>query len=395
MGRGHRSFARVAYPVSAYDFDKVIERRGTASVKWDRYAGRDVLPLWVADMDFPAPAPVIEALARRVEHGVFGYTHASESLVEAVLAHADERYGWRIEAEWLVWLPGSVAGFHSACRLIGSDEPVISCPPIYPPFLAAPENMGRRRLTVPLADEAGRAVLDLDGLDEAFAGDGLFLFCNPHNPVGRVFDESELVALAERALRHDCLIVSDELHADLILEPGLRHCPLAAVAPELAARTITLFAPSKTFNLAGLGLAYAVIPDKLLRRRFKAAIEGILPYVNALAYAAAETVYRDGWDWHAALISCLRGNRDRVSEVLAGLPDVHAQAPEATYLYWMDLRATGIEDPVRHLERNGVGLSDGADFGAPGFARLNFACPRTTLDLALERLSNALSNSNV
>ncbi len=373
------------------DFDHVVERRGTASFKWDRYGGRDVLPLWVADMDFPAPAPVIEALARRVHHGVFGYTHASESLVEAVLAHVGERYGWRIEPGWLVWLPGSVAGLNAACHLIGSDEPVISCPPIYPPFLAASENMGRRRLTVPLADEAGRAVLDLDRLEGAFAEGGVFLFCNPHNPVGRVFDEAELAALAERALRHDCLIVSDELHADLVLEPGLRHRPLAAVAPELAARTITLFAPSKTFNLAGLGLAYAVIPDKPLRRRFKTAIEGILPYVNALAYAAAEAAYREGGDWLGALISYLRGNRDRVTQVLAELPGVRAQPPEATYLYWMDLRASGIEDPLRHLERHGLGLSDGADFGTPGFARLNFACPRRTLDLALERFAGALA----
>lgn len=377
------------------DFDRVVERRGTSSVKWDRYGGRDVLPLWVADMDFPAPAPVIEALTRRVHHGIFGYTHASETLVEAVLSHVGERYGWRIEPGWLVWLPGAVAGFNAACRLIEPDAPVISCPPIYPPFLAAPTNMNRRRVTVPLTAENDRPVLDLDRLEQAFAESGLFLFCNPHNPVGRVYSEAELAALAERALRHDGLIVSDELHADLVLEPGLRHRPLAAAAPELAARTITLFAPSKTFNLAGLGIGYAVIPDAKLRRRFKAAITGILPYVNALAYAAAEAAYREGWDWHAELIRYLRANRDRVTEALAPLPDVHARAPEATYLYWMDLRATGIEDPLRHIERHGLGLSDGADFGAPGFARLNFACPRKILDAALDRLAAALSRPGV
>jgi cystathionine beta-lyase len=251
--------------------------------------------------------------------------------------------------------------------------------------------MGRRLSEVPLVTESGRAVLDLDRLERAFADRGrLFLFCNPHNPLGRVFAEKELAAFAERALRHNVLIVSDELHADLVLEPGRHHRPLAAVAPELAARTITLLSPSKTFNLAGLGFGYAVIPDTQLRRRFRAAIEGILPYVNALAYAAAEAAYTQGWDWHAALIRYLCANRDRVTEALGAFPGVMATPPEGTYLYWMDLRDSGIGKPLRHFVRHGVGLSDGADFGAPGFARLNFACPRTMLDVALGRIAAAL-----
>ncbi|MGH8272942.1 MAG: MalY/PatB family protein [Gammaproteobacteria bacterium] len=372
------------------DFDRAVERRGTASVKWDHYGGRDVLPLWVADMDFPAPAPVIDALAQRVQHGVFGYTHATESLVETALEHVSAHYGWTIERDWLVWLPGTVPGIHAACRLIAEDAGVVTTTPIYPPFLAAAGHMQRRCIEAPLAAEAGRAVLDLDRLESTFAEGGrLFLFCNPHNPTGRVFTRAELEALAERLLRHDVLVVSDELHADLVLERGMRHYPLAAVAPELAARTITLYAPSKTFNLAGLGLGCAVIPDADLRRRFRAAIEGILPYVNALAYPAAEAAWREGWDWHAALIRYLRGNRDRITDTLAGLPDISATPPEGTYLYWMDLRASGMAKPVRHLENHGVGLSDGGDFGAPGFARLNFACPRATLDAALSRLTAA------
>ncbi|HEX5314247.1 MAG TPA: PatB family C-S lyase [Gammaproteobacteria bacterium] len=373
------------------DFERVADRRGTASVKWDRYGGRDVLPLWVADMDFAAPPAVLDALSRRVAHGIFGYTHASAALTEAVLAHVARRHGWKIEAEWLVWLPGAVAAIHAACRLVEAGAPVVSCPPIYPPFLAAPANMGRRRLEVPLAaDEDGRAVLDLDGLARAFAqGPGLFLFCNPHNPTGRVFDATELAALAERLLAQDMLVVSDELHADLVLEPGLRHRPLAAVSPALAERTITLFAPSKTFNLAGLGIGYAVIPGTELRRRFRAAIDGILPYVNALAYAAAEAAYTECGDWLAALLAYLRDNRDHVTGVLAGIAGIAARPPEGTYLYWLDLRGTGIDNPVAHLERHGVGLSDGADFGAPGFARLNFGCPRATLEAACSRLTDA------
>ncbi|MGH7056827.1 MAG: MalY/PatB family protein [Acetobacteraceae bacterium] len=374
-----------------YDFDRAIERRGSQSVKWNRYGGRDVLPLWVADMDFQAPAPVIAALKRRVEHGIFGYTHASKGLTEAALAYLRERHRWTIEPDWLVWLPGTVPAIHAACRLIAHDAAAVTTTPIYPPFRSAAGRMGQACIEAPLAAEAARAVLDLDHLEAGFADNGrLFLFCNPHNPTGRVFTRAELEALAERLLRHDVLIVSDELHCDLVLEPDARHLPLAAAVPELAARTITLYAPSKTFNLAGLGLGCAVIPDPGLRKRFKAAIEGVLPYVNALAYAAAEAAWREGWNWHAALIRYLRANRDRVTDTLSELPGVRATPPEATYLYWLDLRDTGIENPVAQLERHGLGLSDGADFGAPGFARLNFACPRATLDTALVRLSTAL-----
>jgi cystathionine beta-lyase len=376
--------------MSTFDFDLVAERRDTASVKWDRYAP-EVLPLWVADMDFPAPTPVIEALQRRVAHGVFGYTHASDALVEATIEHIREHYDWTIEADWLVWLPGIVPGIHAACRLIARNAAAVTTTPIYPPFRSAPGHMERGCIEVPLAYKGGHALLDLDRLEAAFANKGrLFLFCNPHNPTGRVFSQAELEALAERLLRHDVLVVSDELHADLVLEPGLRHLSLAAIAPELAARTITFYAPSKTFNLAGLGLGCAVIPDVALRQRFQAAIDGILPYVNALAYAAAEAAWREGWNWHAALIRYLRANRDRVAATLAELPSIHAVPPAATYLYWLDLRATRIENSVRYLEERGLGLSDGAEFGAPGFARLNFACPRATLDAALARLAAAL-----
>lgn len=371
------------------DFDRVIDRRGTASVKWDRYPP-DVLPLWVADMDFPAPDAVVAALETRAAHGLFGYTHAQPSLIEAVRAHLRAHYDWPIEADWLVWLPGAVPAIHAACRLVGERAPVLTTTPIYPPFLSAPHHMNRERVKLPLAHDAGQATLDLDGFEHAFTPDSLFLFCNPHNPTGRVFSEAELAALAERARKGGGLIVSDELHADLVLERSRRHRPLVAVAPELAPQTITLFAPSKTFNIAGLGLGYAVIPDAALRRRFKSAIAGILPYVNALAYDATEAAYREGGDWHAELIDYLRGNRDRITEAVADWPNVEATPPEGTYLYWLDLRKTGLDNPVKHLEKHGVGLSDGADFDAPGFARLNFACPRATLDEALRRITLAL-----
>lgn len=375
-----------------YDFDTPQERRHTNSVKWDRYGNRDVLPLWVADMDFAVPPTITEALHKRVEHGIFGYTLPGNDLVQALSAWTQDHYDWSIDPDWLVWIPGAVPALHSACRLIEPEQSVVTTTPIYPPFLAAPGNMQRQVCTVPLRDTAaGQACMDIESMGRAFADKGRLLFlCNPHNPTGRVFSRDELKALGEQVLAHDTLVIADELHADLILEPGLRHQSFAALSRELAARTITLLAPSKTFNIAGLGLSCAVIPNPELRARFRKSIDGILPYVNALGYVAGEAAWRDGHAWLHALLDYLRGNRDLITKALADLPQIKARPPEGTYLYWLDLRDCGIDDPVAHLEQHGLGLSDGADFGAPGFARLNFACPRATLDAALARLTSAL-----
>ena len=379
--------------MSRSDFDRPPPRQGTASVKWDRYGERDVLPLWVADMDFAAPNAVIEALKSRVEHGIFGYTHARRQLAETFCGYARERHGWEIDARWLTWLPGSVPALHAACRMIGVSQTAVTTTPIYPPFLAAPGHMDRQcREVSMLTEDDGRQRFDLAALEIAFHDAGLFFLCNPYNPGGRVFTGAELAAVGALARAKDLIVVSDELHADLVLGDDCRHRPFAALSPELAARTITLMAPSKTFNLAGLGLAVAVIPDTQLRKRFRQAIDGILPYVNALAYAAAEAAYRDGWAWHAELIDYLRGNRDLITRTIADLPGIRSIAPEGTYLYWMDMRDTGIEDPAKHLEKHGVGLSDGTDFGAPGFVRMNFACPRPVLEEALVRFQTALAN---
>lgn len=376
-----------------FNFSDTPDRRGTGSVKWDRYGGRDVLPLWVADMDFAVPAAVTEALQQRVEHAVFGYTHASEALVEALCDWVREHYRWTVEAEWLVWVPGAVPALNAACRMLEPGQGVVTTTPIYPPFLAAPKNMQRELLCAPMTGGTDEpAQMDLDAIQRALQGHGRMLFlCNPHNPLGRAFSREELMALGERVLAHDALVIADELHADLILEPGVRHQPFAGLSAELAARTITLLAPSKTFNIAGLGLSCAVIPDPGLRRRFRQTIDGILPYVNALGHVAGEAAWRHGHAWLADLLAYLRGNRDRVTTVLQQVPCIKARPPEATYLYWLDLRACGLPDPVKHLEQHGLGLSDGSDFGAPGFARLNFACPRATLDAALARLKAALA----
>lgn len=377
--------------ISSAFFDQPTDRTHTASVKWDRYAGQDVLPLWVADMDFRT-APVIQrAIMKRARHAVYGYTHASERLTAVVVDYLARRHNWLVSPDWLVWLPGAVPALHAACRLVDQGQPVASLFPIYPPFLTAPKAMGRRLQRIPLMSGKEGSTPDLQQLDGACAaGSRLLLFCNPHNPSGRVYSPGELDGVARTLTKHDTLLLSDELHCDLVLEPGVKHTPIASITKDIEQRSITLFSPSKTFNLAGLGFAYAVIPNGSLRKRFVQAINGIVPYVNLFGYAAGEAAYRDGWEWHCALIDYLRENRECIRQALAPFPRVKATPPEGTYLYWMDLRGYPMRDWGAFFAERGLGLSDGADFGAPGYVRLNFACPRSQLRVAVSRIHAAL-----
>lgn len=378
----------------AFDFDRPVDRRGTASEKWDKYAGRDIIPMWVADMDFAAPRPVLEALHARIEHGVLGYTHAPEPLLETVVQTLGRQYGWSVQPEWIVWLPGLVTGINVACRTVGREgDGVMSAVPVYPPFLSAPGLAGRTLVAVPLKQAGQGWHLDLEELEARLTPQtGLLLLCSPHNPVGRVFRRRELEALVDICARHDVVICSDEIHCDLILEPGLQHVPTAAVGAEALRRCITLMAPSKTFNLPGLGCSFAVIADQGLRRRFRKAKAGIVPHVNLMGYAAAEAAYRHGWAWQGALLDYLRGNRDLVFESVCRMAPLQTWLPQATYLAWIDARGLDLEDPAGFFEAAGVGLSDGRDFGAPGFLRLNFGCRRALLEEGLQRMGQALAN---
>jgi cystathionine beta-lyase len=376
----------------AFDFDTVIDRGGGDSYKWNKYAGRDILPLWVADMDFAAPPAVIEALHRRVDHGVFGYGGPTASVVESVLEHLEREYGWRIEAEWIVWLPGLVTGLNVACRTV--EGPVLTATPVYPPFLSAPRLSGRELVTVPLAQDGVRWGWDFAAMEAALEGSRakLWLLCHPHNPVGRAWNGEELARIAELAERHDVVVCSDEIHCDLMLEG--RHQPFAMASLQAAARSITLMAPSKTFNIPGLGCASAVIPDAGLRRDFLHAMDGIVPHVNILGLVACEAALRHGGEWRAAMTDYLRGNRERVTRAVAAMPGLALAPVEATYLAWIE--TSGIERPAHFFEQAGVGLSDGRAFGTGDqysrFVRLNFGCPRTILDRALDRMAQALAH---
>lgn len=373
-----------------FDFDRVIDRRQSDSIKWSKYAGRDIIPLWVADMDFSAPPAVLDTLHRRVEHGVFGYAAPWPSLVSSVLDHLQSQYHWSIDPEWIVWLPGVVTGLSLACRAVDGD--VITAIPVYPPFLSVPTNSGKNLAKVQLRLSENGWGWDFAAMEAALTPETrLLLLCHPHNPVGRAWTDEELAALSSFCKRHDLIVCSDEIHCGLVLDTERRHRPLAMVDDEIANRCITLMAPSKTFNIPGLGCAFAVIRNPALRKRFSAAMRGIVPDINVLGLVAAETAYRDCEDWRQALIGVLRRNRGRIEEVVSRLPALKMSRIEATYLAWIDARGLGLDNPARFFEEAGVGLSNGADFGLPGWVRLNFGCPPSTLDAALERIEAACS----
>ena len=377
-----------------FDFDRIIDRRGTASLKWEKYGDRDVIPLWVADMDFASPPAVMEALHTRVDHGVFGYAVPPGDLTDEVISRLKRLYDWEVKEEWIVWLPGLVTGINLACRAVGKDgQGVMTHVPAYPPFLASPKLSRRTLVSTPLIRREDSWAMDPDAMGRAVAADTtLFLLCSPHNPTGRLWTQGELNDLIDFCVAHDLVICSDEIWCDLVLEQERKHIPTACVCPEAAERTITLMAPSKTYNIAGLGCSFAVIPNDALRRRFGTVMGGIVPHVNVLGFTAALAAYREGGGWLEALLEYLRGNRRRIEEVVDGLPGLSIGPVEATFLAWIDVGALGLDDPSGFFEKAGVGLSDGKDFGMEGYVRLNFGCPQATLEEALKRSATAVQN---
>jgi cystathionine beta-lyase len=376
-----------------YDFDTIVDRSDSDSVKWRKYHGREIIPMWVADMDFQAPPAVIDALQQRTEHGVFGYGQPSPQLAQSVVDHIRQSFDWEIESQWIVWLPGLVSGLNAACRTVGKrGDRILTTVPIYPPFLSAPGNAGRQSATTRMRFDQGKWQIDMDHLESTIEPRiRMFNLCNPHNPTGRVFTRHELTQLARICERHDLTICSDEIHCDLVLEPQCRHIPIASIAPEIARRTITLMAPSKTFNIPGLSCAFAVISDDALRQRFKRTISGIVPHVNVLGSIAAQAAFQNGREWLKELISYLRTNRDLVYKTFNTLSPFEMGPVEATYLAWIDVGRLDAPRPAKWFEAAGVGLSNGSEFDGKGHMRLNFGCPRKLLIEALDRISAAVS----
>ena len=370
------------------DFDAPVERAGTWSKRWEAHAGADVIPLWVADTDFRIAPPVLEALAARVEHGIFGYTNPPQALNDAIVERMQKRYGWRIESSWIVYLPGVVPGLHLAARRLSAPGEHILVPaPVYQYLTIAAQAAPRAHSDVPLVLERGRWVLDLDALRQSRRPESrLFYLCNPQNPGGTVFRRAELESIA--AATEGMIIVSDEIHCDLVLEAGLAHVPIASLSPEVSRRTVTLMSATKTFNFPAAGCAWAIIEDPAMRSAFGADLDSHAVHgPTVFGYDATLAALRHGDAWLAAQIEYLRGNRDLV-QARIGLPMAQV---EASYLAWIDCAPLSLANPQAHFLRHGVALSPGEQFGAPGFVRLNFGTQRARLNEALLRLQKSFA----
>jgi len=375
-------------------FDHCPDRSNRPGLKWGKYAGQNVIPLWVADMDFRAPPAVVEAACEEAEFGNYGYAKAHPGLVDAVVGHCQSIYGWKIDPNWLVWLPGMVCALNVCCRMQQNlAKQALTHTPIYPPFLSAPGNFDLRCTQLPLRLENGRFTMDFDLLESTPTQPGdLFMLCHPHNPVGTAFHRQELERFTKWARERELIICSDEIHCDLLLEPGLQHIPLGNLNAETAENTITLMAPSKTYNLPGFGCSFAIISNPDLRIRFKKAMAGIVPDPAVMGFRLAEVAYREGEQWRQSLLEYLRNNRELAMERLQKIPGLLPYSPVATYLLWIDARKLPVDHPQRFLEKHGVGLSDGSDFGAPGFLRLNLGCSTSLLEKALDRIDRACAS---
>ncbi len=413
--------------MTEYNFDQLVDRRPSGSLKWKTY-DPDVLPLWVADMDFQAPPSILESLRARIDHGIFGYELPSQDLKQTLCDRLFRLYGWTVTPEQIVFSPGVVSSFNLACRATADPgESILSHIPVYPPILKAPANQKMRLVTAELAyRRKGQWLhyeIDWEAMESALRSDTrLFLLCHPQNPTGIEFSTADLTRLAEFCFRHNLWICSDEIHCDLLLD-GTVHTPLASLSPEIASRTITLMAPSKTYNIPSLGCSFAIIPNPEMRRRFRSAAEGILPWVNSLGLAATQAAFQFGDEWLGQLCKYLTANRNLLMESLAkDFPYLHCTSPQATYLAWIDCRQAPFlvsakpesnapgepgPDPLGpgqrsagykenphefFLKRARVAFNDGAPFGAcgKGFIRLNFGCPRSRLQEALRRMKTAL-----
>lgn len=379
-------------------FDLLIDRSGTASQKWDAYQGADILPLWLADMDFQVPGAILDDLKKAVEHGVLGYTLIPQELVSVFIERMYRVHGWQVDPEWLVWLPGLVPALYALPRAYSDvGDGVMTTTPAYWHFLAAPGHSKRVLQAVPMQkDKAGHYKFDFDAM-RAARNDRtkLFVLCNPHNPTGRVFSKAELLELSEFCLERDIIICSDEIHCDLILDPTKSHISIATLSEDIARRSITLLAPSKTFNIPGLGCSCAIIPDKDLRTRFIAETGKSLPAVNCFGGRAALVAYRDCEEWRAQLIHYLRANHEYCLNEFNKILGLSMAPLEATYLAWISAEESGIADIEAHLKGFGVGVSGGARFGGdPRYFRLTLGTQRARLEVAVERVRQGLTSTH-
>ncbi len=385
-----------------YNFDLTPSRRQTNSIKWTHYP-EETLPMWVADMDFPAPPPILDALHKAVDHGVLGYDIPTKTLKETVAGRMERLYGWRIDPQAVVATPGLVSGFNAAARtLCQPGDGYLIQPPVYMPFNHLQQNHGFIRQEAQLTCHAvGRKLrYDIDwdsftaGFDSLGSKTRMFLLCNPHNPTGQVYTREDLERMAELCIQKHAVIVSDEIHSELLLG-DTRHIPIASLSHEIAEQTITLISPSKTFNVPGLFCGFAIIPDAVLREKFEKELERMTLHVSSLGLVAAQAAFSDECDdWLAELRRYLTSNRDFVVNYIEqSFPGIRTTIPEATYLLWLDCSGISLSDPYTFfLNHAKVALNDGAAFGTggKGFVRFNFGTSRSLVAEGLERMRKAV-----
>lgn len=380
------------------NFDQVINRQHTNSIKWDLYP-EDVLPLWVADMDFAAPDPILEALQTRISHPVFGYSGTDPELLENICAWVYRQHHWEVSPDQIMLMTGVVTGMNWVAHTFKKEKTgLLIQTPIYPPFFRVAQNAGMNLIEAPLIRTEQGYQIDFEDFErQASSGVSVFILCNPHNPVGRVYTRAELEKLGEICLRQHVMICSDEIHCDLVYS-GHRHLSIASLSKELAENTVTLMAASKTFNIPGLHFSFAIVPNEDFRRRMQTAAAGVMGHPSILANAAASAAFTQCDDWLDELTMYLEGNRNYLMDFIQKkMPGVICFQPQGTYLAWLDCRAYNLEPDAFHffLDQARVALNDGRTFGVngEGFVRLNFGCPRATLKAALEKMATAIQQA--
>jgi cystathionine beta-lyase len=378
-------------------FPTLPDRKPTYSYKWEKYKGKDIIPLWVADTEFACAPEILNALHERVSHGVLGYTLPAqhESANQAVVQWCKKQYGWTIEQDWIVWTPGVVPAFNTMAKAFGqttksaSKGRILIQEPNYPPLRATPALNHCEPVSIKTIEIDGRWTLDFNQLEQeaAHPDTHLFILCNPMNPVGSVLTLTELNTIGEICHKHGVFLCSDEIHCDLILNGALKHTPASSI-PVLAENSVTLMAASKTFNIAGLGTSFAIIPNTQLRAKFNRAAMGIVPWANVLGLVATEAAFTQCDDWLVQQKTYLQKNRAIVVEGINAIEGLKLIAPDATFLAWVDASGLNVENPLDWCESKGVGPSGGADFGWNQYIRINFGCSTELLNEALTRLSN-------
>lgn len=373
------------------NFDQNIDRKDTYSFKWQRYQGKDILPVWVADSEFKAPQAIIDALKERTEHGVYGYHLPAEYTPanDAVVRWLKDKHNWQIKPEWIVWTPGVVPAFNLACQAYCEPgDKVLVQTPNYPPMLAAAKNNNLEQGLINTVQENGRWTLDFEQLEQQAAEPNtkLFILCNPMNPVGTVLSRDELNKIEDICLRNNVVLCSDEIHCDLILDNQKTHIP-AGTLDKIGPQAITLMAASKTFNVAGLGTSFAIIEDAQIRAKFNRAAQGVMPWVNFMGLVATEVAFTQCDDWLTAQLDYLRGNLDYLEQQIANHPKLTMVRPEATFLAWINAQGLESDNVQQVMESHGVGPSPGKDFGWPQYTRINFACPKSYLEQVFERIN--------